>query len=229
MMRDIQTSPIVVDLETCGLPNAAEFLEPVTPDARLKDPDKIKADIEAKTEARQQKIALDWNVGRIAAIGWWTDEGGTEVRLCPNEDDEADALREFWSLSKHRTLVGYNLKGFDCKYMIQRSRYLDVPHPLLDIGKYSERGVIDLYYRLTFNEPQYDTGAMRRTLHAFCKRFGIPVDDTLSGKEMPAIIADGKWDEVIAHVTSDVNLTVALARKLRVVSYAPEREPAQVA
>ncbi len=50
------------------LPNAADYLEPVTPDARLKDPEKIKADIADKEAARSGKLALDWNVGRIVAI-----------------------------------------------------------------------------------------------------------------------------------------------------------------
>ena len=36
---------VIVDIETVGLPNAADFLEPPQPDARLKDPEKIAADI----------------------------------------------------------------------------------------------------------------------------------------------------------------------------------------
>lgn len=33
--------PCVVDIETCGLSNAADYLEPVTPAKNLKDPEKI--------------------------------------------------------------------------------------------------------------------------------------------------------------------------------------------
>lgn len=214
-------TPIIVDIETCGLPNAADFLEPVTPDARLKDPEKIAADIAAKEQARTEKLALDWNVGRIAAIGWWTDDG-IYAEVCKDEADEHDALIAFWDEAKHRTIVGFNVKGFDLRFMIQRSRYLGIAHPVLDLGKYSKQGIRDLYLDLTFGDGTYDTGAMRRTLKAFCKRFGIPITDDVNGKDVPALVAAGEWDLVAGHVMADVEMTLALARKLRVIQTEPE-------
>ena len=215
------TSPIVVDIETCGLPNAADFLEPVVPDARLKDPEKVKADLGQKTAARLEKLALDWNVGRIAAIGWWT-EATSCARGCPSEQNEGAAIEEFWEQAHHRTLVGFNIKGFDLRFLVQRSRYLGVPYPQLDFSKYSRKGIEDLYLMLTFGDGTYDQGAMRRTLHAFCRRFRIPVQDEIKGSEIPALVAAGEWDQVLAHVTSDVELTVALARRLGVIQPVPE-------
>ena len=215
-------SPICIDIETCGLENAADFLEPVIPDARLKDPAKIEQDIKDKEAARIQKLALDYNVGRIAAIGWWEEKNGLDVCICRDEDEEAVVLKEVWSLCKHRTIVGYNLKQFDLRYMVQRSRYLRVPHPVgLDLGKYSRKGIVDLFSELTFNDGTYDQGAMRRTLKAFCKRFGIPCDDAINGADIPALIAAGEWEKVKAHVTSDVQLTVELAKRLGVITRFP--------
>ena len=75
---------------------------------------------------------------------------------------------------------------------------------------------------LTFGDGTYDQGAMRRTLHAFCWRFGLPVTDDISGKDIPALVAAGEWDKVLAHVISDVDLTVALARRLGVLNAVPE-------
>jgi predicted PolB exonuclease-like 3'-5' exonuclease len=221
MTPDIQTSPIIVDIETAGLHNALEFLEPVTPDARLVDPKKIEASIKEKEEARLAKLALDRNVGRIVAIGWWTEEEGTHGVVCRTEDEERIALRSFWNNSRHRTIVGFNCKGFDLPFMVQRSRYLGIPYPWLDLGKYTRKGVIDLYLDLTFNEGAYDQGAMRRTLKMFAKRFGLPVNDEIDGKEIPALVAEGKWDDVAAHCRADVELTVQLAHKLGVVREVP--------
>ena len=215
-------SPIIVDIETAGLPNAADYLDPVVPDARLKDPEKIKADIADKEAARVQKLALDWNVGRIVAMGWWIKGGIAPVHVCIHEADEAAALEAFWRHSRNRTIVGYNVKGFDLKFMIQRSRYLGVAYPMLDLGKYTRKGIVDLFLELTFNDGTYDQGAMRRTLHAFCRRFGIPVNDSINGKDIPALVAAGEWEKVSAHVTSDVEVTVALSRKLGVLQ--PARE-----
>jgi len=212
----MDTSPIVIDIETAGLDNAAEWLEPVQADARLKDPDKIAADIAAKTEARLDKLGLDWNVGRIVAMGWWTEDA-SEYRPIRNEAEEHEALLNFWHVARHRTIVGFNCRAFDLKYMIQRSRYLRVPHPDLDLGKYSRRGIEDLYSLLTFNEGTYDQGAMRRTLKAFAKRFGIPMNDTISGKDIPALVAAGDWEAIVSHVQADVETTVELARRLGVI------------
>jgi hypothetical protein len=214
----MSVSPIVVDIETAGLENVAEFLEPVQAAKNLVDPKKIEADIAARTADRNRKIALDYNVGRIVAIGWWTEDLGTEIRLCQDYIDEGASLRAFWRECRHRTIVGFNIKGFDLRYMVQRSRYLGVPYPLLDFSKYTKKGVTDLYLELTFSDAQYDQGVMRRSLHAFCKRFGLEVTDDIKGADIPALVAAGEWGKVEAHVRSDVALTVALARKLGVVN-----------
>lgn len=223
----MNVSPIVVDIETCGLDNAAAFLEPVQPAKNLRDPEKIKADIEQRTAERDGKLALDCNVGRIVAIGWWTEETGTDVRTCRTEDAEAVDLGDFWHESRHRTIVGFNLKGFDLRFMVQRSRYLRVPHPILDFSKYSRKGVTDLFIDLTFGDGTYDQGAMKRTLKAFCRRFGIPVNDAINGADVPALVAAGKWDEVAAHCKSDVELTLQLAQRLGIVREIPV--PSEVA
>lgn len=222
MAYPLDVSPIVVDIETTGLENAAFFLEPVTPDARLKDPAKIEADIADKTAARASKIGLDWNVGRIVALGYWTEAAGEMVGVCQDESSEAASLINFWHMAQHRTIVGFNVKGFDIRFMVQRSRLLGINYPQLDFSKYSRKGIEDLYLLLTFGDGTYDQGAMRRTLHAFCRRFGIPVEDTTTGKEIPALVAAGKWEAIAAHCRSDIGLTLALARKLGVIQAALE-------
>ena len=177
----MDVSPLVFDIETAALLNAGDYLEPISAARNLTDPAKIAADIEKRTAEREDKLALDWNVGRIVGLGFWCEANGDEVLICRDEDDERDALQLFWAVSKHRLLVGFNAKGFDCRYLVQRSRLLGVVHPSLDLGKYSRRGIIDLYLELTFNDGTYDQGAMRRTLKAFARRFGIPVNDASDG------------------------------------------------
>jgi hypothetical protein len=219
-------SPIVLDIETCGIPNAADYLEPVLPAKNLVDPAKIKADIEKRTAERDEKLALDWNVGRIAAIGWWTAQADTQVYLGKDEHSEATAIMLFWREARNRTIVGFNIKGFDLRFMVRRSQLLGITYPQLDFGKYSRKGIHDLYLDLTFGDGTYDQGAMRRTLRAFCRRFGIPVNDTIKGADIPALVAAGEWEKVAAHVKSDVELEVALARKLGVLPAVSE--PAEV-
>lgn len=213
-------SPIVFDLETAGLPNAADFLEPCTPDARLTDPVKIANSIKEREQARAEKFGLDWNVGRIVALGWWTAADGVTVRTCPDEHAETLALMEFWRIARNRCMVGFKCKDFDLKFAIQRSRYLRVAYPVLDLGRYSRgTSIIDLYAELTFNDSQdRDAWCMRRTLSTFCKRFGIPVVDETTGADIAALVAAEDWPAVSAHCEFDVGLTAALAYRLGFVN-----------
>lgn len=213
----MDTSPIVMDIETCGHPSADDFLDPVLPAKNLVDPAKVAADIEKRIAERADKLALDPNVGRIVALGYWTEETGIDVLLCRDETQEAAALAEFWQASKHRTIVGFHCKGFDLRFLVRRSQLLGVAYPQLDFGKYSRKGITDLFLDLTFGDGTYDQGCMKRTLKAFAKRFGIPVDDAIAGKEIPALVAAGQWQDVYDHCQSDVALTVALARRVGVV------------
>jgi hypothetical protein len=69
---------------------------------------------------------------------------------------------------------------------------------------------------LTFDDARYEA-IMPRSLKAFCKRFGIPVDDDVDGKDIPELVAAGKWELVKSHVVSDVRLTLALAQRVGVI------------
>jgi predicted PolB exonuclease-like 3'-5' exonuclease len=205
--------PIVVDIETAPLPDAEVYLDPVVAAKNLKDPEKIRADIEQRTADRADRLALDWNVGRIVALGWWTDRHGCVASVCQDDHAEQAALVDFWRVAKHRLVLGFNVKNFDGPYLVQRSRYLGVVPLQLDLGRYSRKGVIDLMNELTFNDAPA-ANCMRRSLHAFCRRFGIPVDDPVTGSDVPALVARGEWEAVRAHVMSDVMLTVRLAQRL---------------
>lgn len=210
-------NPIVVDIETVGLPNAADYLEPPQPDKRLKDAERIIIDIQQKAEEQLAMCSLDWNVGRVAALGIWTEEDGSDEFQCINEEREALVLDMFWRASRGKTIIGFNIKAFDLRFLIRRSQLLGVKHPELDLGKYSKKGIVDLYLDLTFGDGIYDKGAMRRSLKAFCRRFGIPVNDDIKGEDIPKLVEAGEWETVLSHVRSDVEITVALARKLGVI------------
>lgn len=220
--EEAMSAPIVVDIETVGIPDAAVYLEPVTPDKRLTDPIKIEWDIKVKTAEQLAACSLDWNVGRIAAIGACSEDFGYFVVSCENEDEERLYIKSFWELARYRTIVGFNIKAFDLRFLIRRSQLLGVKYPDLDMGKYTKRGIVDLYQELTFYDGLYDKGAMRRNLKSFCRRFGIPVNDDINGADIPKLIEAGEWDTVLAHVRSDVEITAALAQKLGVIQRIPE-------
>jgi hypothetical protein len=227
----MDVTPIIVDIETAPLLNVREFVDP--PDlSDIKAPsnyvkqEAIDGFIEREKAKRladfdtdcDRKAALDFNGARIVAVGLWTEQGQTQALVCRDEGAEVAALAAFWSMAKHRMIVGFRIREFDLPMIIQRSRYLGVPHPHLDLGRYARgNGVTDLYDLLTFNDLRVDW-VVRRTAKSFARRFGIPVTDAIDGKDIPALVAAGDWDAVRSHVTSDVELELALARRLGVVA-----------
>jgi hypothetical protein len=210
---------LILDIETAPLASAADYLDAVEAAKNLKDPVKIAADIATRTAAQREVCALDWNVARIVAIGT-SDGHETVADWCATEAEESQSLSRVWAAIGPRTrVVGFCVRTFDLPFLVQRSRYLGITPPTFDLGRYArDWRILDLYDVLTFHDLQR-TYAMRRTLHAFCRRFGIASDDTVTGADVPALVAAGDRDAILAHVREDVRLTIALARRL---GYLPE-------
>jgi hypothetical protein len=208
--------PLVFDLESAPLEDVVQYLDVVTAAKNLKDPEKIAADIKARTEERESLCGLDYNTARIVCLGTWTS-GQPRVEALKCEADEREAIRAFWVEASGRRLVGFRCRDFDLPMLIQRSRYLGLKAPDIDLGRYSRANrVIDLYDVLTFQDSQRQF-AMRRTLHAFCKRFGLYVEDGTTGADIRALVAVENWGAVVAHCLSDVVLTRALGERLGVL------------
>lgn len=230
---DEMRSPIIVDIETCPHPCAHDFvpppdLESIKAAGNIKDPDKIKADIALRREKAQveyyeglQRAALDWNLSRIVALAW-TINGGESIRVIPCKDEleEMAALVEFWKAAHGRQLMGFSARTFDAPTLIQRSRLLNVLHRSVNLARFGKGSVIDLREILTFDDARYEA-LMPRSLKMFARRFGLPVEDEVSGKNIPQLVEDGDWESIISHVTSDVQLTAALAKRIGVLSSDP--------
>lgn len=231
----------LTDLETIGLPEAgqwfdpcepdAELLAPILPDSRLKDPvkvaanladvarrlaarpDEIKANIAAKEAARAEKFSLDADTCKIVALGWHDiGEGSPTVMLCKNETQESAALSIYWGTYSERftKIVGFNSARFDLVVLVMRSLYLGVKHPEIVIAPTWKSPHVDLWERLSLGGARRDV----KSLRFYAKRFGIPIYDDISGKDVAAMVAAGEWDKVRNHCLFDLDLTRALAERI---------------
>lgn len=222
------TRSLCFDLETVALPQAADYVPPpdldsVAAPGTWKDPVKIADEIARKRVALEaeyvtavQRAALDWNLGRIVAIGTAIDGGPAQVTVCHDEDQERQALMAFWALAQRQRLIGFNARSFDAPYLIQRSRYLDVPYTELNLARYGRGDIIDLREILTFDDARYEA-IMPRSLDTFCRRFGIVVDDPTTGADIAAMVARDDWEGVEAHCRADVQRTRLLAERLHIL------------
>jgi predicted PolB exonuclease-like 3'-5' exonuclease len=209
-----------IDIETVGLPEAAQYAEPVAAPANYRDPEKIAAYIAEKQAEQVNKAGLDLDLCRVVAIGLMVEGASVvQVLMAKDHDEEAQMLRELWaSLTKdrHPVLVGFNILGFDLPVLIRRSQYLGVPYPRMNLDRYRTPHH-DLMLELTWR------GLVRaRSLKFYAKRFGIDVQDEVNGADMPVLVEAGDWDKVTSHVTSDVRLTAALAERIGVVKVTAE-------
>lgn len=172
---------IYLDIETIPLPVAErEFLRPSEADVKtgnLKDPAKIAAKIAEAREAweRGEDAGLDSLQARIAIIGYAVEEGPVQQLAL---DDEAELLRQFWTMLREQPragmeLVGHNIR-FDAGMLINRSwlRGVHVPCLLLeDLYSYQPEFWHDTMLRWQVGNRQADY----RKLQHLCAAFGIQV------------------------------------------------------
>jgi predicted PolB exonuclease-like 3'-5' exonuclease len=212
------------DCEAVAIPEASEYLEPVTAPSNYKDQDKIRAYVEDGTKRAIERAALDVDLARVVAIGYQSSEMiAPIVRLAANDDQERAAIAGFWSEIKftEMPLVGFCIRTYDLPLLIRRSQLLGVPYPQISLDRYRSTDIVDLYDRLTFN------GTIDgKKLTTYCRRFGVEVADEVTGAEIGALVANEDWPLVTLHVDADVKRVVALGRAIRALAPVSEHAAA---
>lgn len=126
------------------LAEAEQFKPEFTPDARLKDLEKVKADLVAKELAWFDKLALKAPTARILAIGYVEDE---KEPVIIHDIPEQDMLKRFWDLFRENggyKFVGHNIISWDIPFLIRRSYILGVYVPFETMeGRYLTRRFCD--------------------------------------------------------------------------------------
>lgn len=207
--QDENTAKVTIDLETIASPDAAVYLEPVEAPANYKDPLKIAAYCAETFAARVAKAGLEADLCEIAAFGY-QHEGFDEASVVTRADlSERQLIELAWDNIGNRAVIGFRTLSFDLPVLIQRSRYLRIDYPSMNLDRYRTPH-IDLSERLSFN------GKLpMRSLAFYLRRFGIPHADQTTGADVAQMVAEGRWEAVAAHCKADVEGTAALATVLR--------------
>lgn len=115
-----------LDIETIPNPKMVALLPEIKADSRLKDPEKIKADIEKKKAEQVQKMALDPLYGQICSYAVCPPEGepvGMTIDDTVREYELLESLLRY--LDKSNNLVTWNGLGFDIPFIYKRAMLLD--------------------------------------------------------------------------------------------------------
>jgi hypothetical protein len=197
---------LVFDIETVPREDAGDFLEPAEAPANYRDPVKIAAVIAEKNAENLARCALDADLCRIVAIGYSEEGRPPQATILLRDMPEADMLNQFWNAAKDRHLVGFNCVAFDLPALLRRSLCLRVPAPPLQVERNRHPQVTDLMQEMSFK------GLIRtRSLTFYAKLLGFDVPDKLTGADIAQAVTDERWDDINAHLMSDVLKTESLA------------------
>lgn len=204
-------TPIIVDIEAVGIPDAETYLEPVKAPDNYKDPQKIEAYIREAQAKAIERAALDVDLGRIIALGINRPGYQTEV-LTTEHGTETDMLTRLWEMWDRDTprLVTFAGLHYDVPMLLRRSLYLGVKAPYIQCDKYRHPQIVDVQAILSM-----DGKLTWRSLSFYLQRFGYPKAGTdITGAEVGQAYAEGRWDLITEHCRQDVDGTKWLAERI---------------
>lgn len=202
---------IIIDIETSALP--IEHLKKIMPKFEaskvLKDPDKIKSDIEAKQKKWMDDAALSAETGSVLVIGIMNENDNAEYF----EGSESELISLFWkswSALNPATWIGHYILGFDFPFIIRRSFALGIKVPSeLTRGRYLPDIIQDTMARWACGTR--DT----ISLDNLSKTLGVGSKNG-SGKDFSALYLSDR-ESALEYLENDLKLAKACAEKMGMI------------
>lgn len=189
-MNPVAGDPLVFDIETGAAPGeqlaeiVAAQMADWEPPKNVKDEAKIEERRQKAIESIVSKAALSPITGRILMIGYYNPfkNGGTAFTHCVSEGafspcdlvDESHLISKFWELfTSGRTLLGWNIMGFDLPFIYRRSVILGIDIPPQLRGDYNGKwaplfhDIMHLWSFGAYGPDRYES------LDTVCKACGI--------------------------------------------------------
>ncbi|MCX8157710.1 MAG: ribonuclease H-like domain-containing protein [Verrucomicrobiae bacterium] len=226
---------LVFDIETTALP--VEAFDEVQREYLFREAEKLedeaaRAQKRAELEHLMSLYPLTAQVVCIAMLNAESQRGQVLFTAEDYEDDadeagpvefvpfpdEGEMLNAFWDVAKHyEQIVTFNGRSFDIPFLYLRSALLNVPISRKDwLGyRFTAEPHCDLAEQLTFYGVSGRDGAARKfNLDFYCKAFGIesPKMQGVTGMDVAALVAAGRYREVAEYCLRDVKATVQLYR-----------------
>jgi hypothetical protein len=212
---------IFIDIETIPTQDESiqkHILDNVTADGRLKDPEKIKADIAKKSDEAVDKTGLSGLFGTVLCVGLAVDD--SPVKTLYNTTGEDNLLADVRALICppvpmidepycSSTLIGHNSVGFDVPFLSQRMM-INGMKPLFPNGvKPWDMNVEDTMLLFACGSKNY------YSLDDLCLAFGVksPKGD-MDGSKVYEYYQAGRHSEIQDYCRDDVQATREIYRRM---------------
>ena len=200
---------LAIDLETIADRSMIPFLPEVKANGNLKDPDKIKADIEEKQKKQIEDLGLSPAMNIICCAGYCDDNGPGHIMLLDEPDAGEKILLElFWELAaKYTHFVTYNGRSFDLRCLLLHGMTYGVrPSIVIDHGRYNRGNHTDLRQILA-GEDKFAPGK----LDFFAQKFlGDKKTEGIDGKAVQDFWDCGLHADIAKYCEQDCVLTYRL-------------------
>ena len=213
------------DIETGALPD--EEIERIAPEfdpasvkvGNLADLKKINDKINLARDSHingiKNKAALNAEYGKILAIGILEQGKGEPVETLLHGNNEKTIISEFWTkaelaFKEGKTLVGHNIIGFDCLFLVRRSYALGIAPPaqlMPNKGRYWERPWFDTMGAWSLGSYQD-----KISLDRLAKHLGLEGKNG-DGKYFSTLYRENE-KEALEYLSNDLKVTLGVAMKL---------------
>jgi uncharacterized protein YprB with RNaseH-like and TPR domain len=205
---------VAFDLETIANPLRYDDLPPVEPSSRLKDPEKIKADLEEKKLVQMESMGADKWLNMICVASFRDIEKKTTKSLVLGKDmDEKTLLEAIWAeLWQYQRFVTFNGMEFDVPVLNAHSCLHRVQIAVtISTRKYYIDNHVDLRMLLN-NWDKFGKG----TFDFFCKIFlGRGKPEHIDGSYVQHYWDCGLVNDIVAYCEDDVNQLDLLYNRVR--------------
>lgn len=202
---------IVIDIETIADTEALKYLPEPKASGTLKDPEKIKADIESKKKEQIEKAGLSFYFGKICCISVMDLENQEITTFTGEEIDILKALKNYVPFGLFK-VISKNGKGFDLPFINFRL----AKHGLGSIFVSSHMSKYDNRYHFDVQAETSNHDISKAiSLPILASLLGFEVKDRSTGKDVQKLFTDGKIDDIKEHCESDVLLTAQIYERIK--------------
>jgi len=192
------TNVIFLDIETWA--GDKPSLEDIVPDARLKDPDKIRADKEAKRDKVWRAQALSPIKGQVFCIGMAVDDEPSFAIVGADEQEVLEMLDIELAAYSFPKIVGHNLYDFDALFLYYKGL------------KYRMKNVVNAFSDKTnlIDTMVLLNGTSWKTMTSLDNMakllLGRSAKDDITGKDVHDLILAKQGDRVLEYCKNDVKI-----------------------